>query len=83
MFFKTSNNRPRIYKPRTFVKKSMATTLGLAFATQLRGQVQKTAEIIAEDYLRSILYTPEEVEAWLAGEAFPAFVIDPEWQGSL
>jgi hypothetical protein len=71
MFINSSKNRPQVYNRRTFVKKSMATTLGLAFAAQLRGQAQKTAVITAEDYLRSILYTPKEVETWLAGKAFP------------
>ena len=45
--------------------------MGLILAAQLRGQGKNDAVISAENYLRSILYTPGEVRAWLAGEAFP------------
>ncbi len=62
---------PQTYKRRTFVKKSLTSGLGLILAAQLRGQTKKNAVITAENYLRSILYTPGEVRAWLAGEAFP------------
>ena len=45
--------------------------MGLILAAQLRGQAKNNANITAENYLRSIIYTPGEIRAWLAGEAFP------------
>lgn len=59
------------YNRRSFIKKSVTTSLGLAFASQLRGQARDGATITAEEYLRSILYKQEEVKTWLAGKAFP------------
>ncbi len=45
--------------------------MGLLLAAQLRGQAKNNPIITAENYLRSIIYTPGEIRAWLAGEAFP------------
>ncbi len=45
--------------------------MGLILAAQLRGQAKNNANITAENFLRTIIYTPEEIRAWLAGEAFP------------
>lgn len=61
----------RAHNRRSFIKKSITTSLGFALASQLRGQAKNGSTITAEDYLRSILYQPEEVEAWLAEKAFP------------
>ncbi len=65
---------------REFIRKTTATTAligGFSGATKSRAQEKAgttkkaSAPTTAREYLRSLLYTRDEVEQWLAGKAFP------------
>jgi hypothetical protein len=55
---------------RQFIQKSMAAVLVVSLAGHVVGE-QPNKRMTIETYLKSILYQPEEVEAWLEDEAFP------------
>ncbi|MBT5167326.1 MAG: SGNH/GDSL hydrolase family protein, partial [Opitutales bacterium] len=55
---------------RTFIKQSLATSASLPILHTLKGQ-HRESTVTSESYLRSILYTREEVRAWLEDGAFP------------
>lgn len=55
---------------RAFVKASLAAGLGASIAQSLSAQNTKTQATV-DSYLRSILYTREEVRAWIEDGAFP------------
>lgn len=55
---------------RTFIKQSLAASASLPILHTLKGQ-RRESTVTIESYLRSILYTREEVRAWLEDGAFP------------
>ena len=59
-------------KRRQFLKNTAIASLGLPYI--IRGDNKQTTSdkmIDAEQYLKDILYTKEEIDAWFAGSAFP------------
>lgn len=55
---------------RQFIRLSAGALAGTSLFGRLHG-AQSTPPMTTEEYLRSILYQPEEVDAWLKGEGFP------------
>lgn len=65
------------FNRRRFLRRAFATSTSLAVMQMLsdvapsRVQADESKQLEANDFLRSLLYLPQEVDAWLAGEAFP------------
>jgi len=59
-------------KRRQFLKNTAMATLGMPYILKGKDRMQISGKNIdAKAYLKEILYTREEIDAWFAGEAFP------------
>lgn len=56
---------------RTFLRNALLSTASIAAAPSLFAQSFQGSEKRVREFLKGLLYTRNEVDQWLAGEAFP------------
>ena len=57
---------------RQFMKKVSVTAMGFTLIDNNQNITKASERVItARDYLKDILYTRKEIDAWFSGEAFP------------